>query len=586
MRGRTPSHGTQRAPMRGHTPSHGTQRAPMRGHTPSRGTQRAPMRGHTPSRGTQRAPMRDLPHPLLWLLTSLIPPPSPRLLPNLHPHNRNTLPKSPRKTPIPPPHLIAIPCPRHTQYLHPRNPTTFPPLTHHFLTRHFLLLSSNSPQPCTIPPTNSSTARSSCPPRLRSFSPSIPRLAAWSSLTFGLPGQGISIDHEDPALTNSADFLIALSHGPGKTVALPFVGPATAADYEGQHARGADSAAKASGSYRDRFTFLKPEEVTRTLSPCVDTFSSATISLSVYTPFPSIPNPKRSSQPQFSVCPGILMEVTFDNSASDQPATGFIGLGYHGRGRIRPMDWSTNGALAGVGFASSWALAALPAAHISTLRDNSIAEHVELGTPLIHNGGQEGGILVKIAPHQKLTIPVTFAFYHGGNATQGIDGSYYYTQFFLDLEAVANFTLRNVGKIKESCTNLDAKISALAPDPAKQAAIGQGLRGYNANSQLIISNNIPYFSVMAGQFTWRNSLDLAVDHLPWELYRNTWTVRNIFDLYSAHYSYRDELSFPGEDAPSIPAASPTPTMSAPAPPTPPPAPAPMKCPTSPAATPT
>jgi len=368
-----------------------------------------------------------------------------------------------------------------------------------------------------------------------------PPVGAWSSLTFGLPGQGVSIDHEDLAPHDSADLLVALSHGPGQTVALPFVTGTASHDYEQTHAR-----PESAGHYRDRFTFLAPPQLTRTLSPCTDTFSSPTITLTVYTPFPSIPNPKRSGQPQFYVCPGILMEVTFDNSGSDLPATGFVGLGYRGRGRIRPMDWSTNGALVGVGFASQWCLAALAGPHVATLRDNSIAEHVEAGTPVIHNGGQEGGILVKVGPRQKITMPVTFAFYHGGIATQGIDGSYYYTQFFIDLEAVAHFTLRNVGKIRESCANFDAKIAAAAPDPAKQAAIGQGLRGYNANSQLILSNNIPYFSVMGGQFTWRNALDLAVDHLPWELYRNTWIVRNVFDLYSAHYSYRDELLFPAD----------------------------------------
>jgi hypothetical protein len=26
-------------------------------------------------------------------------------------------------------------------------------------------------------------------------------------------------------------------------------------------------------------------------------------------------------------------------------------------------------------------------------------------------------------------------------------------------------------------------------------------------------------------------LDLAADHLPWELYRNPWFIRNIMDLY-------------------------------------------------------
>ncbi len=380
-------------------------------------------------------------------------------------------------------------------------------------------------------------------------------VGAWSSFTFGLPGRGVSIDHEDTALNEAADLLLGVSHGPGKTVAFPFV-----QGVAGGTSPGAAAGHARSGDYKTRWTYLAAGQMRRTLTACVDEYAfapapdsgAAGLLLRVYTPHPSIPNPKRSGYPQFAVVPGILMELAVDNSASDEPATAFIGLAWRGKGRLRPMDWSSNGALCGIGFASQWSLAALPVKDaVSTLRDEAIADHVENGQPFIHNVGNEGGILIRVPPRSSKTVPVAFGFYHGGPATQGIEGTYYYTRFFTDIESVMNFLLRNVSRVKESCDVFDKRAAQLCPDESRRAILAQALRAYNANTQLIESNGIPYYNVIEGHYGWRNTLDLAADHLPWELYRNPWVVRNIFDLYSAHYSYRDELSFPGDAEPGV-----------------------------------
>jgi hypothetical protein len=40
----------------------------------------------------------------------------------------------------------------------------------------------------------------------------------------------------------------------------------------------------------------------------------------------------------------------------------------------------------------------------------------------------------------------------------------------------------------------------------------------------------------------------VVDHLPWELYRNPWVIRNLFDLATTAYAYHDKVRFPGDAA--------------------------------------
>ena len=38
-----------------------------------------------------------------------------------------------------------------------------------------------------------------------------------------------------------------------------------------------------------------------------------------------------------------------------------------------------------------------------------------------------------------------------------------------------------------------------------------------------------------------NTLDLAVDHVFWELEHNPWLVRNLLDTFVRRYSYTDEV---------------------------------------------
>jgi hypothetical protein len=78
-------------------------------------------------------------------------------------------------------------------------------------------------------------------------------------------------------------------------------------------------------------------------------------------------------------------------------------------------------------------------------------------------------------------------------------------------------------------------------------AFSQAVRAYEGRTQLTDSEGMPYFTVLdeAGR---RNVLDAAVDQLPWELFRNPWVIRNVLDLYTSSYSYRDQLRGEGGGA--------------------------------------
>jgi hypothetical protein len=84
----------------------------------------------------------------------------------------------------------------------------------------------------------------------------------------------------------------------------------------------------------------------------------------------------------------------------------------------------------------------------------------------------------------------------------------------------------------------------------KLGLLSQGIRAYEANTQVVDADGIPYFTMISsgkeGGRGFRNALDQAVDHLPWELYRNPWVIRNIFDLATTSYAYHDKVRFPSD----------------------------------------
>lgn len=353
-------------------------------------------------------------------------------------------------------------------------------------------------------------------------------VGAWSSFTFGLLGKGVSIDHESTSLEETADFLVALSRGAKKVTAFPFI------------------FGRSDGSSAKNWTFFKDSQIQRRLRSCVDEFSAEDMMLKVYTPNAEIPdlnrNPK-AADVQYAVCPGILMELTVDNTQYDTPAHGLIGLSYRARGRIRPLDWSSDGTLSGIAFSGDWAMAAKTVENeVYTIRNNSIDSCVETGKKVIHNGGNEGGICFTVPPRTIRTLPVAFGFFHEGHVTQGLSGCYYYTKYFSSVEEVSGFILDHADLIRNDCEQFESKLYNTV-EKSKYQIFCQTIRAYYACSQLTEIEGKPQYSVIEGQYLWRNTMDLTVDHLPYELWRNLWIVRNIMDLFISRYSYEDSVRF-------------------------------------------
>ena len=155
-------------------------------------------------------------------------------------------------------------------------------------------------------------------------------------------------------------------------------------------------------------------------------------------------------------------------------------------------------------------------------------------------------------PRATRTVTLVFAVYRQGLATQGLDGRYFYTNYFPRVEAAANFLLANAPRVRESCANFDARTAAACGDPHRLAVFSHAVRAFNARTQVLDTvtptGPVAYFAAIAPDGP-RNPLDRIADHLPWELFRNPWVVRNVFDLATTAYAYRDQLRFPADSTP-------------------------------------
>jgi hypothetical protein len=360
-------------------------------------------------------------------------------------------------------------------------------------------------------------------------------VGAWASLTFGAPGKGVIIEHE--GVGREADFVVGVSRE-GVSRVMPF-------------ARGNEAF--------PGMTVATEGDVARTMSPCLDEFTMSgggapTVTLRVYTPHAALPNPKRSGNLQYATAPGVLIDLLIDNSDSDSPATAFVGMDFGagfgkaaGEGvRLRPVDWSSK-TLVGVAESGRWALAAQAAKdEVFTVLAADAAACVIAGMGAIEPGGRQGGVAVKVAPRSTRTLTLVFAVYHQGTVTQGVEGRYLYTAYFPRIEAAANFLLTNAQKIRESCSSFDGRARSACPDPEKLTLFARAVRAYEAQTQVIDSAGAAYFAVIDKKTGCRNVIDAAADHLAWELYRNPWVIRNLFDLATTAYSYHDRVRFPGD----------------------------------------
>lgn len=359
-------------------------------------------------------------------------------------------------------------------------------------------------------------------------------VGAYSSFTFGAFGKGVSVDMESPRIqAERYDLYVGYSQS-GRVMALPFREDVVEVFAEGNK--------EIKQIKKNQWNFFSEEEIVRTLTPCVDRFEAGRITLEIYTPHSQIEDYEKEEPSAYSVCPGLLFRLTINNEDGLTPAIGYLGLGHN---VLRFLHSVQRNGLIGLGCRNSWALLTESDSDAYLLKGDRLDQMLQNDINMYHEKGP-GAICIKAQPGEKKELLAAFGFYTADPATCGIETMYCYGQKFSNVCDVCRCILNNADRIQEESATLDSTMEAIVKDPIKLQIIAQGIRGYEASTQLSTLNGKYYYNVGEGAYCWRNTLDLAADHLPWELYRNPWMVRNIMDLYIERYSYIDEVKFKEE----------------------------------------
>ncbi len=368
-------------------------------------------------------------------------------------------------------------------------------------------------------------------------------VGANASLTFGAAHRGFSLDHErNQPGAEDGDLLVAWGSGRGTVRCLPFLAGRGGLDQETAQMQAAGS--DTPDTIEARWRVVDPREVSRTLSPSCDTFVCGPLTFRVWSPYPRIAEPRGVDDVRNPSIPAIWLEAELDNSVSSQEAVVFVGLRWRAPGRMRPLGW-TDPTLCGVALSERWALAAPTDSGAFTVRDGSVAAAIEQGLTVERMAGMEGGVALRVPAGQRATLRACLAWQHHGPATQGLVTRYVFQNFWPDLESVCRTALAEAPTRLAAAQRDDEELLSRCGGHSWRAEIlAQSIRGYAANCQLLVDDSGGlHWCVLEGQYWWRNTLDLAADHLAWELDRHPWVIGCLMRDHLARHSYRD--TYPG-----------------------------------------
>ncbi len=159
----------------------------------------------------------------------------------------------------------------------------------------------------------------------------------------------------------------------------------------------------------------------------------------------------------------------------------------------------------------------------------------------IHLLGSCPGFGFEVPAGKKYGLMIALGSYLEGFQTNGLDGRYLYTRYFKGLADVLKTALNRASQVIAKSEALDKKLDSAKISDDQRFMIAHATHSYYGSTQLLEVNRQPLWVVNEGEYCMMNTLDLAVDHVFWELEHNPWLVRNLLDTFVKQYSYTDEV---------------------------------------------
>ena len=305
-------------------------------------------------------------------------------------------------------------------------------------------------------------------------------------------------------------------------------------------------------------------EMSRSYGWASDSWRAEGLSFSVYSPFAAIPNPAVDSEARMreGLLPAVIARLEFDNTAGTTTRTAMFALN-HARPGTRLLDEDLGSGRVAFAFRRE----AGAAAELLDFTASEGGEHVaaspfvfmrwsasdgvrERDNP-VHLLGSCPGFGFEVPAGKKYGITIALGSYLEGFQTNGLDARYLYTRYYKDLADVLKTALDSAASIVSAAQSLDRTLESSSVSDDQRFLISHATHSYYGSTQLLEVEGQPLWVVNEGEYCMMNTLDLAVDHVFWELDHNPWLVRNLLDTFVRRYSYTDEVKvYQSDFAPS------------------------------------
>ena len=308
----------------------------------------------------------------------------------------------------------------------------------------------------------------------------------------------------------------------------------------------------------DRQTFSPLADLTREYAWSTDRWKTPdhALEFNIYSPFIDIPDPATATPDQLrnALLPAITAELIIDNRTGTDSKTGFFSINFQEAGN-RILENLPAGRIAfahrahyGIA-AELFDMTAKGSPPPVDAKDSTPFaflrwwphEGLEDASNPVHLLGTTPGIAFEIPPGKRYTLRLALACHLPDIVTTRLEGRYLYTRYYKNLEDVLNTALDRFCDLKQLAKSQDKQLANSGLSENQQFLIAHATRSYYANTQLLEIDNQPYWIVNEGEYCMMNTLDLAVDHVFWELDRNPWVVKNLLDNFLKHYSYTDQV---------------------------------------------
>ena len=293
------------------------------------------------------------------------------------------------------------------------------------------------------------------------------------------------------------------------------------------------------------------KEITRVLSPQRDTWRAGDLQFSIYTPVCPAPAPSASQPSQkLAYVPALAVEMTVNNLQGKAARRAFFG--YQGNDPYRAMrrlDDTSRGKFTGIACGETTAIAS-KSPGVFSAQGFTVEAILQEPHALNHAFGLGGvALLIGSVPPGKIkTFQFAVCFHRAGVVTTGMKARYYYSKFFSDMEAVADYALQNFSALKARGADFEKKFHRSGFNSFRKFMLAQAIHSYFGSTEYLYVEGSPMWIVNEGEYRMMNTFDLTVDHLFFEMAFNPWTVANELDWFVRRYMYKDKLCLPKDGA--------------------------------------